>query len=115
MNIHDPNEQGWIEDIRAELERSADELDSITVARLAAARARAVERAMEWRERHSIAERWWLPAGAFASVVLTAAVLGSLSTPVEPVHGIEDLELLSGTGDIEFYEWLQELEQEQAG
>ena len=101
--------------IRNSLDQSAEELDSATRSRLAAARAQALEGS---ESKHS----YWLPAGGFAMASLLAAAL-LIYNPVEQTieglplamleHG-QDLEIIAALEepelleDLEFYYWLEE-------
>lgn len=108
-----PDEQELLEITRRLLEKSARECDALTVARLRAARLRALEAPRQPRFMS-----WW-SLGGVASAGIAAALAGLLwfSTPPElpgPRHqetaGV-DMELLANEGpefytDLDFYDWL---------
>ncbi|MGH8454609.1 MAG: hypothetical protein ACRESW_08665, partial [Nevskiales bacterium] len=96
---------------RAELERDAQALDVLTVARLRVARTRALEQAS--RPSSSWAASWGLPAGAFATAVLLSLSLWLTQrqpapavdgTPVEILAADEATDLYE---NLDFYEWLE--------
>ncbi len=102
---------------RARLDRAATELDTALVARLRAARQRAVTATAE---RRPLRTTWWLPLSVTAAAVL-AAVTGALlwSRPVPPLTAMtaatEDLEWLFAkegpdffSEQLEFYGWLED-------
>lgn len=102
-------ESRFIAAAKAELDRSARQLDELTVARLRAAR----RKALEARPRRLA----WLAAGGLATAALTATLVAFLLfTPAAapPVSGLEQFELLSENDslelyrDLEFYRWLAE-------
>ena len=107
----------WLEAVRHVLDESAADLDPVTTARLAAARARAVDKAAQRKGAGAWlgSGQWWLAAGASASVAATVLAIGLLvqSRLEEPLHGVEDLEVLSAAealefyDELEFYQWLQ--------
>ena len=99
--------------IRRELDASTERLDELTVARLRAARARALDAPRA--KRPFEAWRWLVPlAGvATATVIVMALVRPNLSAPdgaTLPSEG--DIELISAAAplelleELEFYEWL---------
>lgn len=101
-------EQEFLQAARTELDRSARELDELTVARLRAARLQAVA---------ARPRRRWLAAAGLGAGALAAGVVAFLlvATPAAPpVTGLEQLELLSENDaldlykDLEFYRWLAE-------
>lgn len=89
------------------LDRLDDDLDELTVAKLRAARLQAVEQAA----RPSRRWRPWLPAAATAMllVVVTSVWLQRpvALAPAVPAVAFEDLELLAGPEELEFYESLE--------
>jgi len=105
----DDKESRFIAAARAELERSAQQLDELTSARLRAAR----RTALEARPRRVT----WLAAGGLATAALTATLVAFLLfTPAAapPISGLEQFDLLSENDslelyrDLEFYRWLAE-------
>jgi hypothetical protein len=105
---HDSDPE-FLKRVRAELERSATALDELTVARLRAARRRALEAGARGRA--------WFVAGGVAAGVVVATVLAMLLSPPAggpPVTaGLEQLEMLADAdldlyNDLEFYRWLAE-------
>ncbi len=101
-------EQEFLMAARAELDRGTRELDDLTVARLRAARLRAVA---------ARPRRRWLAAAGLGAGALAAGVTAFLllATPAAPpLAGFEQLELLSEHDaldlykDLEFYRWLAE-------
>ncbi len=101
------DEQAFLNQVRQQLDRQADALDELTLARLRAARARALEQ-VPGRARR----RAWLPAAGMAvAAALVAAVLLWPSAPRLPA-GADDLDLLAAGEDLElseeleFYDWL---------
>lgn len=105
----DDKESRFIAAAKAALDRSTQQLDELTIARLRAARQRAVEA----RPRRLA----WLAAGGLATAALTAtlvAVLLFAPAAAPPVSGLEQFDLLSENDslelyrDLEFYRWLAE-------
>jgi hypothetical protein len=105
----DDKESRFIAAAKAELDRSAQQLDELTIARLRAAR----RNALEARPRRLA----WLAAGGLATAALTATLVAFLLfTPAAapPVAGFEQFDLLSENDslelyrDLEFYRWLAE-------
>jgi len=105
----DDKESRFIAAAKAALDRSTQQLDELTIARLRAARRRAVEA----RPRRLV----WLAAGGLATAALTAtlvAVLLFAPAAAPPVSGLEQFDLLSENDslelyrDLEFYRWLAE-------
>ena len=113
----------WCADVRAKLDREAGALDSVTAARLAAARHRALAVAREKSQAH-----WWpWLSGAVAASLLLAVVwvrepqvptrdATTASTHVAPMAGSthttppqllveSDVAVIA---DLEFYDWLEE-------
>jgi hypothetical protein len=98
--------------LRARLDRRAAELDDLTVARLRAARKRALAAADE--KKH--AARWlpWSMAAA-AVLVLTLGITLQLRAPENIIAAApEDVDVLlvkdspDFTDELEFYRWLEE-------
>lgn len=105
----DDKESGFIGAAKAALDLHAQELDELTIARLRAAR----HKALAARPRH----RTWLAAGGLAAATLSAALAAFLlfaPAAAPPITGLEQLELLSESDslelyrDLEFYRWLAE-------
>ncbi len=100
------DEQRFVEQVRQRLDEQADGLDELTLARLRAARARALE-----QHGRSSARSWWPAIGMAAAVALVAAVMLWPSAPHLPAAA-DDWELLAAGDelelieDIEFYDWL---------
>lgn len=94
------------------LDRRADQLNDIVVARLRAARLRATEVAARKNERPA----WIKPVGGLVTATLVVGVAASLwvANPTLPKQGIEDIELLASAEspefyqDLDFYLWLEE-------
>jgi hypothetical protein len=120
------DERAFEERSKALFDASAAELDAATRSRLTRARVRALEELESSR-----AARWpgiWksplLPAGAVAAAVLAALLVVSQRSPEPPpveVAALGDLELLLGEEDLElieeleFYAWLEEQPEFDAG
>ena len=108
----DHNEDELINLSRRALDRRADQLDDIVVARLRAARLRATEVAARKNERPA----WINPIGGLVTATLVVGVATSLwmANPTFPKQGIEDMELLASAEspefyqDLDFYLWLEE-------
>lgn len=105
----DDKESRFIAATKAALDRSAQQLDELTIARLRTARSRALEA----RPRRLA----WLAAGGLATAAFTAtlvAVLLFAPAAAPPVTGLEQYDLLSENDslelyrDLEFYRWLAE-------
>jgi hypothetical protein len=98
---------------RAELERSARELDELSVARLRAARRRALAAPPR--------RLGWLAAGGVVATAVTAGLVATVVlTPaaVPTANGLDQIELLADADldvydNLEFYRWLAE--QQRAG
>jgi hypothetical protein len=103
--MNDEQENRLLRAVRDELDRGAASLDDLALARLRAAR----RRALDARPR-----RTWLVAGGIAAGALAAglaAILMLTPTPAPPVPGLEQMDLLSAADldlykDLEFYHWL---------
>ena len=95
----------FVESVRQHLDAQADDLDELTVARLRAARRRALAT-------HKPAGKYWLPA--FSVATAAAALLAVLlwQSPSAPPLPLEDWEIVVSGDDMElieeyeFYEWL---------
>jgi len=119
--MNDPRNDELLKRVRAELDREANTLDELTVARLRAARRRALD-----TRPHRLG---WLATGkglaiAGGGVAITAVTAGLVAmlwlTPaaLPPANGISELELLAEADldvydNLEFYRWLAE--QQRAG
>lgn len=101
----DADEQALIERLRQRLDEQADGLDGAMLARLRAARARALEAGRRRRP-----ARWALAGLAAAATLVGAVILwqGWMPMPATP----EDWEVLAAGDDLElieeleFYDWL---------
>ena len=107
--------------VLAETEKS---LDAGTLARLRAARRRAIAAGLRrpWRARPG----WLLPVGGFATASIVLAVAGLLwfaapdDKPFQQAN-VDDLELLTARdnpeffSDLEFYDWLENIGNGSAG
>jgi hypothetical protein len=94
--------------VRAELDRGTRELDELTVARLRAAR----HRALDARPHRRL---WWAAAGlaATAATASLVAILMVSPAPTPPANGLEQIDLLADADielfeNLEFYRWLAE-------
>ena len=105
----DDKESRFIAAAKAALDRSAQQLDELTIARLRAARSKALEA----RPRRLA----WLAVGGLATAALTATLVAFLlfaPAVAPPVSGLEQVDLLSDNDglelyrDLEFYRWLVE-------
>lgn len=102
-----PQQDRLAERIRQQLERDAGQLDELTVARLRAARKRALEPARRPRQR-------WLALLVTATVAAVVAAVLYWQPPVALPGAIDDLDIVA-TGDdmelyedLDFYDWLDE-------
>jgi len=117
------DDQMFLSAAKSTLERRVDEIDEHTQTRLGAIRRQAVDAAIS---KHTVASpvftRWVLPVGGLATAFAAVLVTVTLWTqePVNnaaPVAALEDLNLLTGNEEIdfyqelEFYEWLAVNEQ----
>jgi len=107
MNEEKKNETRFLAAVKRELDRGAETLDPLTVARLRGARLRA----LDTRPR----PRRWLITGGLATAALSAALVAVLvfaPTVAPPLADLEQFDLLSENdsldlyGDLEFYRWL---------
>ncbi len=96
----DEQKSKFIQQAKARLDRSEEQIDSTTQGRLCAVR----------REALMVKRRpvWQLPATAFASFVLCAVLIAGLISPIEElpltVDLFEDMTLLSAQEELEMYE-----------
>lgn len=107
----DDRDERLIQQVKTDLDRSADALDNETINRLRQIR----QAALRQTEPSTIFHRGWIPAGAFASALLVGLLTVSLwfeQSPSETYAVLEDVEMLSTVDDIEFfdefefYQWL---------
>lgn len=103
----DDKQTRFIAAAKATLDHSTQQLDALTIARLRAARLRA----LDTRPHRPM----WLAAGGLATAALTASLVAFLMfAPIvaPPVSGFEQFVLLSENDDLElyrdleFYRWL---------
>lgn len=91
---------------RAELEQAAAALDTLTVARLRAARLQALESTT--RSRYA---PLWLSVGAAALVMLTITVTLQMQSQIAEQESLEMMTMLDDDYELyenlEFYEWLE--------
>ncbi len=100
------DDKAFVDKVRKTLDDSADALDEITAARLAAARRNAL--AARPQRAH------WLPAAAFSAVAASALTVALLLNQGTDLPGVdpEALELIAQSEDLElieeldFYDWL---------
>jgi type VI protein secretion system component VasF len=95
------DEREFLTALRSTLDDSLEELDQVTLARLQAARKRALE--------HKTPHRGWLlPVGGITTAAAVLSIAGFLwfSMPLNEavVPMLDDIQLLSATEDLEFYE-----------
>ncbi len=109
MNEQQEKEARFIAAVKRELDHGAATLDSLTLARLRAARRRALDARPQ--------SRGWRVAGGLATTALGAALVAVLlwvpaPTLAPPLAGLDQFDLLGETdslelyGDLEFYRWL---------
>jgi len=106
--MNDNRDDEFLSRIRSTLDASAESLDELTVARLKAARRRALDDAPR--------RRTWLVAGSFGVATLAAALVAVvvLTPAVNPAAGqLDQLEMLADADpdiydNLEFYRWLAE-------
>ena len=94
--------------VRAELDRDVRDLDELTVARLRAAR----HRALDARPHRKL---WWAAAGLTATAATAALVAILVVSPATapPANSLEQIDLLADADielfeNLEFYRWLAE-------
>jgi len=107
-------DQIFLSAAKSTLNCSVDQIDDHTQARLAAIRRRAVESATHKQAvtTSPVFSRWILPVGGLATVFAAVLVTVTLWTqePVQnaaPVAVLEDLNILTGNDEIEFYQELE--------
>jgi type VI protein secretion system component VasF len=103
----DNRDERLIRRVKTDLDRSVEALDRDTLRRL-----RAIRQAALRRDETPAARGWWVPAGAFVSVLLVGWLSLSLwlekpSPQVADVLELEDVEVLSTADDIEFFDELE--------
>lgn len=99
-------ESDFVEQVKRQLDADAEGLDALTLARLRAARLRALDQAPR---------RWsfWLPVFGTATVAVLALVVmlwpatSDLRTPLDDWDIVAAQEPLDLIDDYEFYEWLE--------
>jgi hypothetical protein len=104
----DHRDKEFLNRIRTELDRSSGTLDELTIARLRAARHRALEAVPSRR-------RWFLAGGIAAATALSGVIALLVITPATTplATGLEQIELLADADpdlykELEFYRWLAE-------
>ncbi|MGH7207209.1 MAG: DUF3619 family protein [Nitrospiraceae bacterium] len=103
MNVEPEKDQTWLSAAKATLDQGLEELNAETLARLRAARRRAL--AEQPRKFPKLALAGGL---ATASVVILAGLLWLLvPNGTGPLPGHEDFELLTSAEGLEFYEDLE--------
>lgn len=107
MNEERKNETQFIAAVKRELDRGAEALDGLTLARLRRARRRALDAQPRPRR--------WLLTGGLATAALSAALAAVLlfaPAIAPPLSDLEQFDLLSENDnldlydDLEFYRWL---------
>ncbi len=113
MNSIDEQEKAFLEKVKRELDAAADDLDTLTQARLRSFRMRAMDEAERRKGIRFIIPRW-LTAGGIATVcAMVVAVSIWFGTKQSlPTNHPEDLEILAAQEqldlykDLDFYTWL---------
>ena len=116
------DEQLFLSAAKSTLENNVEQIDEQTQARLNAARRQAVEACSSKQTIAARFSNWILPVGGLATLgaaLLVAVTLWTLPAEkeIEPMAVLEDINLLTGSEDIdfyqelEFYEWLAVNEQ----
>jgi len=111
------DEQLLLSAAKSTLEHNIDQIDEQVQSRLAAARRQAIDAYSTKQSVPAKYSQWILPMGGLATVgaaLLLTVTLWTMPTDqkVEPVAVLEDINLLTGSEDIdfyqelEFYEWL---------
>ena len=104
----DPKDDDFLRHVRSTLDQSTRDLDELTVARLRAARGKALAAAPHRRTALWVAG---VAAGAVAAGLVALLVITPVAAP--PANGLESLDLLVEAevdlyNDLEFYRWLAE-------
>jgi len=119
--MNNGRDEEFLNRVRTELDRNADGLDELTVARLRAARRQALDahpRRFGWL---STGRGLALAGGGIAATAVTAGLVAMLllaPAAVPPTNGLDQIELLAEADldvydNLEFYRWLAE--QQRAG
>jgi hypothetical protein len=117
--VNGDDDKRFTDAVRRALDDAAERLDAETVARLRAARHRALEAARAGVPAPRPRARWLWPAATAAFASATVAVVAAwlwFASPAAPPIGFEDLELLVTAEhpefyeDLDFYAWLAEQE-----
>lgn len=106
-------DQQFVDAVKAGFDQSIEQLDAVTLSKLKSIRRSALEAGAE-KSRHWIL----LPAGAFVAASLAIAIFSVVrQTDVPgPALQAEDIEMLSASDgidfyeDLEFYQWLEDYE-----
>ena len=106
------DEQLLLSAAKSTLESRVDQIDARTQARLAVIRHRAVDIASGKHSATPDFTRWFLPVGGLATAMAAVLVVVTLwtqqpSQDLAPVAVLEDLNLLTGSEEIEFYQELE--------
>ncbi|MCG7993615.1 MAG: hypothetical protein JAY99_17055 [Candidatus Thiodiazotropha lotti] len=106
----------FLDKVKQQLQSTTDELDELTLAKLGAARRRAVEaadRAAVFRFGDVLSlSRGGLPMLLLAGVLLIASIVllkpayPPVQQPLQPITLLEDMELLGAAEELEFYQEL---------
>jgi len=104
-------QRALVDAAKSTLDDSAGRIDSATLTRLHAIRREAAAQATSRQQVH-LRPTWLVPLGSFASIAVVFAVTVALWSPqpafdATPIAMLEDINLLSGTEEIEFYEELE--------
>lgn len=106
MGIDDKKDEAFINKAKSLLDDAADNLDEKTMSRLRQARIRALESAKD-----GASINWMIPASGLAAVatvsVLTISIWTAKPVEHELADAFNDIELLTSTESLEFYEELE--------
>ncbi len=106
MGINDEKDKALMKRASSLLDDAAENLDEKTLASLRQIRRKALDSATQ-----STGVNWMLPAGGFAAIATVAIVSVSIWTanPIEDelTHAFSDIELLTSSESLEFYEELE--------
>lgn len=107
-------EQAFLDSVKQALDDSVEQVDELTRAKLSAARHRAVDAASQsarWNVGNVLSVNWFdrrgaVIAGVFSIAVIAVLVLPNLTAqnPQQAVALIDDMELLGGADDLDFYQ-----------